>query len=288
MWDVVLDALKDTLKVMPFLLLSYLIIEIIEGSTRLHFSNNKLLRGKFAPLVGAGVGIVPQCGFSVLATDLYSKKYIKVGTLLAVYIATSDEAIPMLVSNFDAIGKLWPLLICKLVLALVVGYFCELFIKEKLNDKPAETEETEEEIDGCCKHHIGAKSKVKTYVWHPLKHCLKISAYILIVNLIMGFAVYYAGEERLMTFLMSSSLAQPFIAGLIGLIPNCASSVIITQLYIMDGLSLGSAVAGLSVNAGIAVAVLFKLNKNLKANLLLVGSLYLIGSLAGMLITLIL
>ena len=308
MSEVILDAVLDSLKVLPFLFLTYVIIEVIEVKGHIGFKHNKLLGGKFGPLIGTGVGVVPQCGFSVMATNLFAERHISVGTLLAVYVATSDEAVPILLGNVTNLNKLWPLILCKIILALIVGYGADLIFRRRQTElitveqcEAHEHEAGEHDDDGhekhkheegtveqgCCHHDLNAKNGVKAYVLHPLKHSLKICLYILIVNVLIGTLVHFVGEEKIASFLSATTWAQPVLSALVGLIPNCASSVVITQLYVMDALTLGAAVAGLSVNAGIAVAVLFKQNKNQKQNLFIVSSLFLISVIAGYVINVI-
>ena len=260
MGEVLLDALLDSLKILPFLFLVYVLIEILETKTSAKLKSGRALRGGFAPLLGAGIGLVPQCGFSVMATNLFAKGYLSVGTLLAVYISTSDEAIPILLADAS------------------------------LDKKDIDDEQAEKESDdiGCCHHHIEKRHNFwQNYVFHPMVHSLKIFAFILIVNVLFGLLLFYTGEQWLHNVLAGTGYFQPFIAGLVGLIPNCASSVVLTELYITEGLTFGSAFAGLSVNAGIALTVLFKQNKNLKQNLLIVVSLYLLSTALGLVIDLI-
>lgn len=292
MAEVVLDALLDTLKISWVLLIIHVLIELLEYKATGKIKMHKVLRGGFAPLIGTGVGVIPQCGFSVVATNLYAHRHITVGTLLAVYIATSDEAIPILLSSPATALKLVPLIIVKVIFALIVGYGATLIFRKK-NRKTEEFAEGEIVAEkGCHGHEIGDHDKstkkelVERFVWHPLLHTLTVCLYIFIVNLALGIVIYYVGEERLMNFMENTSLFQPFLAGLVGLIPNCASSVAITQFYAMGGLTLGSAVAGLSVNAGLGFAVLFKENKNIKENLLIVAALYGLSTLLGLVVTL--
>jgi len=303
MGEVLLDALLDSLKILPFLFLVYVLIEILETKTSAKLKSGRALRGGFAPLLGAGIGLVPQCGFSVMATNLFAKGYLSVGTLLAVYISTSDEAIPILLANPAGWSKLWPLLLAKFAAAVAVGYGAYLVCGGKktleetatiadasLDKKDIDDEQAEKESDdiGCCHHHIEKRHNFwQNYVFHPMVHSLKIFAFILIVNVLFGLLLFYTGEQWLHNVLAGTGYFQPFIAGLVGLIPNCASSVVLTELYITEGLTFGSAFAGLSVNAGIALTVLFKQNKNLKQNLLIVVSLYLLSTALGLVIDLI-
>ncbi len=318
MGEVLLDALLDSLKIMPLLFLVYVLIEVIEEKTTYDFNKNKLLKGWVAPIVGAGVGIIPQCGFSIVAVNLFTKKRLTLGALIAVFIATSDEAIPILFSNPETMGMLIPLLLTKFLFALVVGYVidfsCFLANRRKLSknlkllsdkNKVAEAkveeqcnvvkEEKSKELNheelnvGCCGHHLAEKKEngIKTFFLHPLLHSLKIFAYILIMNIAFGTLVYFIGEEAIKGFLLSNVVIGPLLAGIVGLIPNCVSSVLITQLFAMGGISFGACVAGLSVNAGLGILVLFKENKNIKQNILIVVGLFVVSVLFGMLLSLI-
>lgn len=292
MWETLLDALIDTLKVLPLLFIVYMLLEFLEYRGVMKFEHSKFLKGKASPVFGSLFGCVPQCGFSVISTDLYSEKKISIGALIAVYVATSDEAIPIMIAEVDAIPQMLLLIAVKIVMAIVVGYLAmflygkifknnenavtvsadNLKSSEKVNTENHEhdelkTEEHKHISHGCCKHDL----EQQRFDWlHPILHCLKISAFILIVNIILGVAIYYITEERLIAFLEKSSAFQPLFAVIIGLIPNCVSSLVITELFLAGGLSFGSIVAGLSVNAGLGLVVLFKQNKNWKENLFII------------------
>lgn len=311
--DVLLDSMLDTLKLLPFLVVVYFLIEYLEYKNIFKFENSKLLSGKYSPIMGALVGSVPQCGFSVVSSELYAKQKISVGALIAVYVATSDEALPIMLSNYKAIPSLLLLIATKIVMAIAIGYtsmflYKKIFTKQNkktiaLSNEKIETlsdtaqkngnehelthteshshedhehnhtehKDTEHSsIHACCHHDLESNK----YNWkHPLVHCLKISLYIFIINLVMGTIVAIVGEESLTKFLKSSNAFQPLLALLIGLIPNCASSVILTELYLMGGLSFGAIVTGLSVNAGIGFIFLLKENKNKKENIFILSSL---------------
>lgn len=348
------DAGLDTLKILPFLLAVHILIEFIEQSAIGKIRIGKLLNGRYAPAAATALGLIPQCGFSVVATKLYAKKNIRLGTLLAVYIATSDEALPILISTPDAWGKIWPLLLIKLVYAVIAGYVLNLILHKQHTAMP----EAAIAAVGCCGHKIeghedpgapretghedpvalkqsahgvkayavlkeagilhqdtghghedsekrkesgckntspnqepdgnsGALQNKKPnffarYLKHPLIHTLVIAAFIFGVNFAFSLLFEFLGEETIFNFLSGAKYAQPFIAGLIGLIPNCGASVAVTQAYAIGGLSLGAAVSGLSVGAGVAYAVLFKENKSLKQNLFIVGGLYAASCLLGL------
>lgn len=300
MGEVLLDALLDSLKVLPVLFAVYLLIECIEkySSQKL---NAKLLKNKFSTLIGGAVGLVPQCGFSVVATDLYNKSSISVGTLVAVYVATSDEAIPIMLGDKHGLKMLLPLLALKFVFAVLLGYLLDLYIArvrknpvksnsavssaqvygEMYLDKSAIKStslenhylvadiymEKDEHHKGCCGHSLEneQESAWKKYLLHPLLHSLKIFAFILAVNAVMGTIIYFVGEQNISDFLSTGKWLQPLVACLVGLIPNCASSVVLTQLYLSSGLKFGALFTGLCVNAGIAYAVLFRGNSHKNA-----------------------
>ena len=307
MTEVIIDSLIDSAKVLPFLFVVYVLIEVIEKKLMFASKAKRLLRGKYAPLIGVGMGLIPQCGFSVMATNLYLSKNITVGTLLAVFIATSDEAIPILISNPATAWKLFPMLAIKVIYALFIGYLLDVIFRkrneeifrakdEEEREKIARHEDTHEEDEeeiGCCHHelkkddgkHHDKKEILKDYIGHPLIHSMKVFIYILIINFAFGTLIYYVGQDKITMFLAESGWYQPFVAGLIGLIPNCAASVIVSQLYILGGISFGSCVTGLSVNAGIALALLFRKSKNLKDNLFILAVLYLSGVILGLALT---
>ena len=312
MWNVLLDAFLDTLKLSWILLIFYILIELVEQ--KIAIKMNSKLKSGYAVAVGSAFGIVPQCGFSVLASDLYSRRQITLGALLSVFIATSDEALPILLSHINEHGvwlKLIALILSKVILALVVGYAEDIVYKlacKKRNQQKDLSQEDiasndhaheeriheehtdehthdehedsgDEEVDihkGCCGHHIDDKkeSNVKKYLVHPLLHTLKILAYIFVINIIMGIIVYCVGEARLADFMSKSGVLQPIIVTLVGLIPNCASSVLITELFLDGTITFGSCLGGLIVNAGLGIAFLFKANKRIKENFAIVGGLF--------------
>lgn len=273
-----LHALKDTAVLLPVLFIVYILIELLEYKNVFKFENSKLLKGKASPVMGSIFGSVPQCGFSVVSAGLYSERKISIGALVAVFIATSDEALPIMLSNYKSIPALACLIVTKIIFSILVGYLT-MFLYSKIfknqNLKPIEIKH-EEHMHACCNHDL----EDDKFDWkHPIVHCLKIALYIFIINLVFETIIMFVGEENLIKFLNSSSIVQPLFAIIIGFIPNCASSVVITELYLMGGLSFGSIVAGLSVNAGLGLVVLLKENKNFKENLFVVLSL-LLSSLA--------
>ena len=286
--EIILDALKDTLIVFPFILIIYILIELLENGSTIG-KGRKSLQGPLAPVVGAATGIIPQCGFSVMAAKLYDKGLIRTGTIIAVFLATSDEALIILLVNSpisaSAAQSILPLIVIKLLVAVLAGYLINLIIPDRA------TEHTplyapEGETYSCGREHHG-KSDIKLYIVEPLIHSLKVTAYILIVNLIFGYIIAEVGEETIAAGLIGGKYFQPFITAAVGLIPNCASSAILTETYVRGGIMFGSCIAGLCTNAGLGLVVLMKNTKKIKRNILLVVTLYTISVLVGMIINIV-
>lgn len=278
--DILLDAFLDTVKVFPFLFIIYVLIEMLEHRTSLT-RNEKILQGNLAPLVGAATGVIPQCGFSVMASKLYDRGFIRTGTLLAVFISTSDEALIILLSEMSEAKVIMPLILIKLIAGAGIGYFVNfLFSGEKLNELTALNDE---HGYSCGKEHEG-RSDVNLYLISPLLHALKIALYLFIVNLIFGFIIEAVGEENIASSFIGGPYLEPLVTSLVGLIPNCASSVIITGAFINHGILFGSMVAGLSCNAGLGLIVLLKNTKKLKRNIIIIVVLYAVSVLLGLLI----
>ena len=276
MWSTVLDAFIDTLKILPFLLVIYILIEFLEHRTTFT-QKPQILQGNLAPLVGSATGLIPQCGFSVMAAKLYDKGLIRTGTLLAVLLATSDEAFIILLASGKAAAAIMPLVVIKLIVGIGVGYLVNfLYSAEKLS------EGSEEDIHAysCGREHDG-KSETRVYLINPLLHTLQIAFYILVVNLIFAFVIDAVGEEQIAASMIGGTYFQPFITAVIGLIPNCASSAVITTTYINGGILFGSCAAGLCANAGLGLVVLFKNTKKIQRNIVFVFTLYIISVVVG-------
>lgn len=320
MWEAILETFIDSLKALPILLLVYILIEFMEHKGSVKFEKMIASSKKYGPLWGAGLGCVPQCGFSAVMADLFSKKMITIGTLFAVFIATSDEAFAILLSSPDNIWSLLTLIACKLVLAVLIGYLLDLiFRKESKNlnadnlvhnphfehevshhhdlehqkDEHCDTCDMEEKSCVSCEHnhlhhhHELEEDKNKSKVfWHiclqGLWHALQIFAIILIANIIITVVLQLAGgEEVLAKMLGTNKWYSPLICALIGLIPNCAGSCVLADLYINGMLSFASCLGGLCTGAGVGLLVLFKNKKNWKQNLFITLLLYLIGVIVG-------
>lgn len=290
MLDVILDALKDSLITLAVIFVLNFVISFIEEK----LSNAFMKNTKVSPLIGAAVGLVPQCGFPIVAADMYQKRHITMGTLLAIFIACSDEALPIMLSDINKAWSVIPLIIIKFILGFIVGFLVDAIYTNGKNEVKAKLEERETKCDtdvecnshvGCCDHKIegehGEHSWIHEHLIHPLLHSLKLFAYILIINLIFGFIIYFVGEDAISNFLHANVWLTPIFSTLVGLIPNCASSVIITEMYIEGSIYFGAALAGLIVNAGLGMLFLFKNYKNWKNNLIILGILVAVSLIVG-------
>ena len=263
MLDILLDAVIDSVKLLPFLFITYLIMEYIEHKTSNKAKETIKKSGKWGPLVGSILGIVPQCGFSVSATNLYATRVITLGTLIAVYLSTSDEMLPIFISEAVSPIIILKILGIKLVIGMIAGFLID-FVLRKRHKNP----EDEKIVDLCEREHCHCEHGI---IKSALKHTLNIFIFIFIVNIVMGLLIHLIGEDKIAGFFSSVPILGPVISGLVGLIPNCASSVIITQLYLDNVISVSTMLSGLLVGAGVGLAVLFKTNKGIKENLKIVG-----------------
>ena len=272
MKEIIIETFIDSIKLIPFLFIAFLIIELIEHK----FSKKqiKLIEksGKFGPIFGALLGMFPQCGFSVLATNFYITRIISLGTLIAIYLSTSDEMLPILLSRNVEIGLILKILSIKFLVGVLFGFIIDIFCnsnKEKQNYLICKE-------DNChCEHGI-LKS--------VLKHTFNILLFVLIINFILTTCFEYLGSDYISKIFFKDSLFGPFISSLVGLIPNCGASVMITELYLNSAITFGSLISGLLTGSGVAIVVLMKSNKNIKENMKIVLMLYLIGVLTGIIV----
>ena len=276
MVDVLLDAIIDTIKLIPFLWVTYLMMEYIEHKTKDKTKDTIKKSGKYGPFIGSILGIFPQCGFSVSATNLYAARVITLGTLVAVYLSTSDEMLPIFLSEAVPITEILTILGIKLVVGMIVGFCIDFVVRLRHKE-----EEEEKIIDLCEKEHCHCEHGI---IKSSFKHTLNIIIFIVIVTIIINLAIYWIGEEKISGFLGNQPILGPVIAGFIGLIPNCAASVILTQMYLQNVISVSTLISGLLVGAGVGLAVLFKMNKGIKQNIKIVVLLYSIGVITGILI----
>lgn len=282
MLDVLIDTLIDGIKLLPFLFVAYLIMEILEHKTSNKTKNIIQKSGKFGPLFGGILGIFPQCGFSAIAANLYAGRIITLGTLIAIFLSTSDEMLPILISEAAPIDVILKILGIKLIIGVIAGFIIDLVIN--LTSKKAKDND-EEKIGDICEHehcHCNEDGVLKS----SIKHTLSIFIYILIVTLILNTLIHIIGEDKLSSFILNMPILGPIIAGLIGLIPNCASSVILTQLYLTNVISSATMISGLLVGAGVGILILFRVNKDIKENSKIIVLLYAIGVIAGIMLEL--
>ena len=279
--EVLLDGLIDVLKLIPFLFIAFLILEYIEH--KMSKKNKDILskNKKIGPLVGGLLGAFPQCGFSSLATNLFSSRVITLGTLIAIYLSTSDEMLPLMIAEKINFLTIVEIIGTKFVIGLIFGYLIDLIYRKKFKK--------EEKIDShihdmCHDHDCHCEEGI---LKSSLIHTLKITLYIFIATILIGSLIHFIGEDSIKNILKHGNILTYFLSSLIGLIPNCASSVIITELYLNNMISLGTLLSGTLTGAGVGLLILFKENKNIKENLIIVSIIYFIGVLIGFLIDLI-
>ena len=277
MKEVILDTIIDSLKLIPFLLVAFLIIELLE-----HKLNNKTKHiitksKKVGPIIGSLLGVIPQCGFSVMATNLYITRIITLGTLISIYLSTSDEMLIIMISKKVEISLILKILLIKIFFGIVYGLIIDKIINKKKKDKETNYELCDEEHCDC-NHSI---------LLSAIKHTLHITLFIFIITLIINTIFTLLGDNYLSKILLNNSILSPFITSLIGLIPNCAASVILTELYLNSTISLGALIGGLLTSSGSSLLVLIKNNKNQKENLSIILLLYALGVLSGIIIELI-
>ena len=299
-------AFKDTLTLLPWLVIIYVAIELIENKTDL--ASSKRLQGKAAPLVGSATGLIPQCGFSVMAAKLFEQKYITLGTLFAIFLSTSDEAFIILLSDGVGAGYLLPLFVSKILLGALIGYAVDLFMRwigkgGKLLKKPAfeegqpttvheifmraylEEKLSQGECVSCGKPHDSDRP-IYNYLVTPFLHALKVAGFIFLVNFLLGYLIELVGEDAFSAFMQKNLFLQPVLTSAIGLIPNCASSVVITETFLMGGISFGSCLSGLCANAGLGFVVLLKNTKEWKRNIAMIAFSYAVAVSIGLIFNL--
>lgn len=281
MLEVIEETIVDSIKLLPFLFITYLIMEYIEHKISDRTKETIKRSGRFGPLIGSILGIFPQCGFSVSATNLYAGRVITLGTLISIYLTTSDEMLPILISEAMPFETIVKILLVKLVIGIIAGFSIDLIIKLKNKNKE---NIKEEKIHDICEHdHCHCEKGILS---SSIKHTFNIFAFIIVISFIVNVIIYIIGEESLASFISNKPVIGPILTGLIGLIPNCASSVILTQLYLENVISVSAMLAGLFVGAGVGLAVLFKANKNIKENIKIVFILYCIGVASGIILEL--
>lgn len=294
MLEIIEDTIIDAIKLLPFLFITYLIMEYIEHKMG-HKTKHAIKKsGKWGPIIGSILGAFPQCGFSVSATNLYAGRVITLGTLIAVYLSTSDEMLPIFISEAVSPIIILKILGIKIIIGIIAGIIIDLglhviknkIMKNKENNITESEENDDDEIGHICEEdhcHCNESGILKS----AIHHTLSILMFIIIITFIINTAVHFVGEETIASWILNRPVIGPLIASLIGLIPNCAASVIITNMYLDKVISLGSMISGLLTGAGVGLAVLFKTNNKIKENIGILILLYAIGVISGIIIDLI-
>ncbi len=260
------DAIKDSLHMLPFLFLIFVVIEVIE-----FFYSDKMTQlakysSKAGPLVGSIAASFPQCGFSVIASTLYTKRLITKGTLIAVFLSTSDEAIPVILSEPSKMYLIVPILLAKIFIGISAGYLIDFLLGQFKNadENNAQNAENLEVEEGCCKHHVH-KPRKRDLLLHPLEHTVNVFIFVVLITVGLNYMVHcIGGEENLGQYFLNDSILQPVITAIVGLIPNCAISIAITLMYLKGAIGFGSVISGLCSSAGLGLLVLLKKNTSLK------------------------
>ena len=279
MSEIIIDSVIDCIKLLPFLFLTYLFMEWLEHKTGSAARNRIRTAGKLGPVWGGLLGVIPQCGFSAAASSLFTGRVITVGTLIAVYLSTSDEMFPIMISNAVPAVTIIRILACKAAIGILSGLIVEYVYTHILKKQEGDLDIHEicEEERCNCEH--GLISSAAT-------HTLKVFVYIFLISLGLNIIIGLVGEETLAGLFTGAPVIGELIAALVGLIPNCASSVVITQLYLDHIIGAGAMMAGLLVNAGVGLLILFRLNHDRVQNLKIIGTLYGLGVFWGIIIEL--
>ena len=279
MKECLIDCLIDTLKLLPYLFITFLVLELIEH--KFSNKNQKILlkNKKYGPIIGGVLGALPQCGFSSMASNLFSARVITMGTLIAIFLSTSDEMLPIMISEKTNITVLLRIIAFKVVIGIIIGFIVDLLYRKKQESEKIKIKDAcEHEQCNCEKHGIIISSII---------HTLKIGLFILIANLLISIIIYKIGEDKVSTLLLHKNILTYFLSSLIGLIPNCAGSVIITELYLSNLISVGTLLAGLLTGSGLGILLLFKTNNNLKENISVTAIIYFVGVVLGIIVDLI-
>ena len=273
--EVILDGVLDTLKIVPFLFLTYLLMEFIEHRAGDKAENFMKRAGNFAPLIGGALGAVPQCGFSAAASNLFAGRVISMGTLVAVFLSTSDEMMPILISGNIPLGTVLLVVLYKSIAGIFVGFLVDFVLRLMRRNTEAIN------IDAICDED---NCHCERGIWYSaLHHTLTISLFVFLITVAINALVYSFGAESLGAFLQGVPGVSHLVAAVFGLIPNCAASVALTTFCTEGLISAGTMMAGLFSGAGVGLLVLFRVNKHVKENLIIVGVVLLSGIIFGLL-----
>lgn len=278
MLDILFDAFLDTLKLFPFLYVTFLFLEYVEHKLNKKRQQKLMSKRKIGPIIGGVLGGFPQCGFSSMGANLFSSKVITMGTLIAIFLSTSDEMFAIMLSEQVKITTILTIVGFKILVGIIIGLLVDLVYMPKKGNSIKEIESLCEEEHCHCNESLFVSA---------LEHTLSTALYVLIANVVINLIISFVGTDALSKFLGKGGFASYFISSLIGLIPNCAASIVITEVYINNMISLGTLLSGLLTGSGIGILLLFKANKSLKENLTILGILYVTGVLIGIIVDLV-
>ena len=285
--DWLCDAILDSFHILPLLFIVFFIIELIEFFYSEKINSFMKKSEKSAPLIGSLAAIIPQCGFSVIASTLYIRRFITKGTLIGIYLATSDEAIPILLANPTHTHLVVPVVGLKLFIGILAGYLIDFILKDKKYIPIVEEADSVNDLhadEGCCHHSVSHRRK-RELIYHPLKHTFNIFIFILLITILLNFVLAVYAEHSVLHLLLGKvKVLEPIITAFVGLIPNCAVSIALTMLLIKGSISFGAVMSGLLSNAGLGILVLCRHNENYKDTLKIISILLCISIVSGLLI----
>lgn len=267
-------SFSDSLKILPFLFITYLVMEVLEKKAGEKTNLWLEKAGKAGPIAGGILGVIPQCGMSTAASNLYAGRIISVGTLVAIYLSTSDEMLPIMISRSVDTMIIVKILAIKVVFAMTAGFLIDFLYRIMKKEKHQEMK-----IHDFCEHeHCHCEDGV---LKSALRHTLQIFLFVFLITVVLNIGVEVIGEEQLANFILNRPILGPVLAGMIGLLPNCAASVVITQMFLDGLMSFGTMMAGLLVGAGVGILVLLRVNEDKKESFKIIGTLYSFGVLGG-------
>ncbi len=271
--DAIADSFIDSVKLLPFLFLTYLAMEYLEHKAGQKMQEAIRRAGRGGPVIGSILGAFPQCGFSTVASNLYAGRIITAGTLIAIFLSTSDEMLPVMISENIELTVILEILGVKVAVGILAGFFFDFILRGK---------KKELQIEHLCEQH---HCHCEEGIWKSaLHHTLEIFLYIMVISLALNLLLAWIGEDVLADLVLNRPVVGEMAAALVGMIPNCAASVIITQLYLNGVLSAGAMTAGLLSGSGVGLLVLFRVNDDYRENFRILGLLYVTGVLGGMLV----
>ena len=267
-------ALKDSFKILPFLFITYLVMEFLEERTGEKTNVWLQKAGKLGPVLGGSFGIIPQCGIAAVASNLYAGRIISVGTLMAVFLSASDEMLPVMIANGSHLSEIVKIVIIKMIIAIIVGFIIDYVVKAMRFKQKVENK-----IHDFCEHeHCHCEDGM---LKSAIRHTTKVFFFVFLITFVFNTGIEIIGEEALMNFILNKPVLGPILSAFIGLIPNCASSIVITQMYLEGMLTFGTLLSGLLAGAGVGILVLLRVNERKRESVTIISVLYLIGVSCG-------